>query len=106
MISYEYVPIGPWFSTTKLPASPVPPTNVCTWVLWWSSTVQVSAPAASAPSSGSVAEPWNVTVWPGQTGVPSAGDVIVGVGGVLPTMIVTVAVDDRPACVGDRQARE
>ena len=70
---------------------------VCTWVLWWRSTVHFNADGPSGPSSGSVADPWNVIVCPGRTFVPSAGELIVGDGRVLPTTIGTVAVDDRPA---------
>src|SRR4051794_16387903 len=56
--SYENVPIGPWFSATKLPELPLPPTNVWTCVLWCNSTVHCSAGPLRLPSSGSVADPW------------------------------------------------
>src|SRR5688500_2050164 len=49
MISYEYVPIVPWLSATKLPCAPLPPTNVWTWLLWCRSTVHDSADVGSAP---------------------------------------------------------
>jgi hypothetical protein len=57
MISYENVPIGPWSWTTKLPWAPVAPMKVCTWALWCSRIVHVSALAGRTPLSGSVAEP-------------------------------------------------
>src|SRR5262245_34608080 len=89
--------MAPWFSTTNDPLEPVPPTNVCTWVLWCRRTVQLRAAGGSGPSSGSVAEPWKFTVWPGSTDMPSAGRLIVGVGGALPTTMVTVALEEEPA---------
>ncbi len=65
-------------------------------VLWCRSTVQLNALPVIGPSSGSVADPWSVTAWPGIIGVPSIGSEIVGVGGVLPTVTVVCAVPLRP----------
>src|SRR3954470_6326087 len=91
--------MGPWFSATKLPWAPAPPTKVCTWVLWCSRTVQLSALAGNDGSSGSVAEPWKLTVWPGMTLVPGPGVEITGSGGWLRTVTDKVADELEPCAL-------
>ena len=52
----------------------------------------------SGPSCGSVALPANWITSPTRHVVPGDGRVIVAVGGVLPTVIVTAAVAERRGC--------
>ena len=66
---------------------PLPPV-VSGWkgwvcVSWWNSAHQVRRVAGSAPSSGSVAEPLNVSVSPAWKVVPSAGLAMRAAGGWL-----------------------
>src|SRR6185295_2538102 len=61
--------------------------NGGTCISWWRSTRQVNAPGGSAPSSGSVAVPENVKLWPPRYNVPAAGAVIVPVGAALASTV-------------------
>ena len=86
-----------WSGKTKLPL--VTSSMVCsgwTWQFvglaraqWWRSNFQEKAVAGSVPSWVSVPVPAKVTVWPTANSDPVAGEVMVAVGGVLPTSMVT-----------------
>ncbi len=88
-----------WSGKTKLP--PVTSSTVCsgwTWqslglirAQWWTSNFHEKALAGSVPSWASVPVPAYVTVWPTENSDPVAGDVMVAVGGVLPTSMVTLS---------------
>ena len=76
------------------PATPAKDCSGWVWQFdgqWWRIRSQLSREAGSGPSWASVAPPANWIRSPTRQVVPGAGEVIVAVGGVLPTLIVTVA---------------
>src|SRR5437763_2105506 len=81
----RYQMLGDVSPRTGIVTVPLPPAvsgwNGCVWVSWWSSAHQVSRLAGTLPSSGSVALPLKLMVWPARKVWPDAGLLIVATGG-------------------------
>src|SRR6185369_16485658 len=88
--SYQVVSwkLWPAAGTTN---EPVPPgelsMNGWMWFRWWKTTFHDSPLFGIVPSSGSVAEPEKLIVYPARKCAPSSGAAIVGIG-ARPTVIV------------------
>jgi hypothetical protein len=88
-----------WSGALNEPPAPLKDCSGWVWQLdgqWCRITVHESAEGGSGPSWASVAAPAKWTRSPTRQVAPGAGELMVAVGGVLPTVIVTAAVLDAP----------